>query len=118
MRWWPFSKREKINLVAIPRPEDAPPELFDRVTERDPEKAAQMMRQKARAQSVFSAKQAAMAGATHYRWRTAGDGDVCAACATRNGRRFAWAAPPPGGHPGACETCTGGWCRCYAETIV
>lgn len=63
--------------------------------------------------------QAHRAGATHYRWRTCGDSDVCEQCRKNDGRRFAFRKPPRAtGHPGEGRCCGHGHCRCYAEPIV
>jgi len=51
--------------------------------------------------------------ATHYVWRTRGDGKVRASHAANNGRVFAWDNPPPTGHPGEDFGC-----RCSAEPYV
>ncbi len=50
---------------------------------------------------------------THYIWRTRGDGKVRSSHAANNGRVFAWADPPPTGHPGEDYEC-----RCRAEPYV
>ena len=49
------------------------------------------------------------AGVNEYIWRTVGDDRVRPAHAARDGRRFAWGNPPPGGHPGEDYNC-----RCVA----
>jgi len=63
-------------------------------------------------------RNASAAGSTQYIWRSCGDEDVCAACATKNGKRFAWNSMPIGGHPGQSGCCPSGWCRCYAEAVI
>jgi len=57
-------------------------------------------------------------GATHYIWRTAGDGDVRESHAEMDGKVIAWAAPPTlsdgmTGHAGEFPNC-----RCFAEPII
>jgi hypothetical protein len=47
---------------------------------------------------------------SHYTWRTAGDNKVRDAHAALHGQVFAWASPPPAGHPGTEHNC-----RCWAE---
>jgi SPP1 gp7 family putative phage head morphogenesis protein len=49
-------------------------------------------------------------GAEAYFWRTLGDHRVRPEHQHREGKRFTWASPPSGGHPGS-EV----MCRCYAE---
>lgn len=53
------------------------------------------------------------AGVTEYIWRTANDNRVRSTHESRNGQRFRWDSPPPGGHPG-----TEVLCRCYAEPVI
>ncbi|GFO82237.1 MAG: hypothetical protein A49_18640 [Methyloceanibacter sp.] len=48
--------------------------------------------------------------ATHYIWRTRGDGKVRPSHAANDGKIFAWDDPPPTGHPGEDYGC-----RCWAE---
>ena len=57
-------------------------------------------------------------GSKLYIWRSCGDGDVCPACAGNNGKQFPWTKAPPSGHPGECETCSVGFCRCYAQAVL
>lgn len=126
--WWPFSKRPKpkaaswVNPVAIPIPEGMDPRIFDRVPDKlwrtDPQEAIRQIREKGIAMAQLTQRRAEYIGATHYIWRTAGDGDVCEVCAKRNGKRFAWKNPPLHGHPAECDACPQGWCRCYAEPII
>jgi SPP1 gp7 family putative phage head morphogenesis protein len=57
-------------------------------------------------------------GATHYIWRTAGDGDVRHSHAVMDGKVFAFMAPPTledgmTGNPGEFPNC-----RCFAEPII
>jgi SPP1 gp7 family putative phage head morphogenesis protein len=52
-------------------------------------------------------------GVERYRWRTVGDTRVRTEHAAREGRIFAWDAPPPDGHPGAPINC-----RCYPEPVL
>ncbi|MGR7993826.1 phage minor head protein [Xanthobacter sp. ZOL 2024] len=57
-------------------------------------------------------------GSKGYRWRSAGDSDVCDICAKNNGKFFKWNAPPPCGPPGTHSLCPDGHCRCYAEPDI
>lgn len=52
-------------------------------------------------------------GITHYIWRDSGDGDVRPEHHKRNGKRFSYDEPPPGGHPGQDIAC-----RCTAEPDI
>lgn len=121
---WPFSKKAKPkpHPIAIPMPEGIDPTAFDRVPMKlrraDPAAAAQGMREKNGKLFLFNRERAGLAGATHYRWRTAGDSDVCEVCAKRNGKKFAYHQAPPQGHAGICTACPQGFCRCYAEPII
>ena len=60
------------------------------------------------------------ADCTHYRWRSANDGDTCAICRKRDGKRFAYPAGDDlSRFPGTCTDCADdGGCRCYAEPIL
>ncbi|MDE2134687.1 MAG: hypothetical protein KGM97_06725 [Alphaproteobacteria bacterium] len=62
--------------------------------------------------------QAHRVGSRLYIWRSAGDSDVCPACAASDGKRFDWNVSPPHGHPGEAECITNGYCRCYAEAVL
>src|ERR1700728_4288373 len=57
-------------------------------------------------------------GSTKYIWHTCNDEAICAACARKDGKRFAWNSVPIGGHPGESDRCTSGSCRCYAEPTI
>jgi hypothetical protein len=57
-------------------------------------------------------------GVTHYRWRTAGDADVCKVCAKRNGKAFPYRAASDFQHPGLVDCCGEDACRCYCEAII
>jgi len=63
-------------------------------------------------------RNALLVGSKQYIWRSSGDGDVCPECAKKDGKRFSWKRPPPGGHPGETTCCSGEWCRCIAEAII
>ena len=63
-------------------------------------------------------KNAYLAGSKTYIWRTCADGNVCALCSRKNGKRFRWDVQPDQGHPGACLSCTLGFCRCFAEPVL
>lgn len=63
-------------------------------------------------------RRAEYVGSKGYRWRTAGDTDVCPTCAEHNGKFFKWTAPPPCGPPGTHSLCPQGYCRCYAEAQI
>lgn len=49
-------------------------------------------------------------GVTAYVWRTMNDNRTRPEHQRREGQRFTWKSPPPGGHPGRAVLC-----RCYAE---
>lgn len=53
------------------------------------------------------------AGITHYIWETAHDSRVRPWHRTRQGKKFAWSAPPPDGHPGIPIRC-----RCVALPVI
>jgi len=76
------------------------------------------MQAKSRAIFERDRKNALAAGSRIYTWRSCGDEGVCAACAKRNGKQFAWNSLPIGGHPGQSDCCSSGWCRCYAEAVI
>jgi hypothetical protein len=76
------------------------------------------MRAKSRAIFERDRRNALAAGSTMYIWRSCGDEDVCAACASKNEKRFAWNSIPIGSHPGQSDCCPSGWCRCYAEALI
>ena len=63
-------------------------------------------------------KNAVGIGSKKYIWRTCGDGDVCRACERNEGERFLWEQSPAIGHPGECQVCEIGFCRCYAEAVL
>lgn len=63
--------------------------------------------------SDLTATRQQAAGVTEYIWRTVNDNRVRSTHEPRNGQRFRWAEPPPGGHPG-----TEVLCRCYAEPVI
>lgn len=119
---WPFGRKKAPNPIAIPIPEGVDPAVFDHTSAKlwraDPEEAARQTRTKGIELARLTQRRAEMVGATHYYWRTAGDSDVCAVCAARSGKRFAWKKPPEHGHPSECTACPAGWCRCYAEPIL
>lgn len=119
---WPFKRRSMANPVVIPVPDDAPTGAYDRVSQKllkaNPAEASRQMREKGRAIAERDMQNALKAGATSYIWRTAGDGDVCERCSSRDGKRFTWKRPPAGGHPGTCADCPSGWCRCYAQPVI
>lgn len=72
-----------------------------------------------RAISAFQVQRAAKAGLTHYVWLTAGkNAGVCPRCVALDGKRFAYAKPPRGGHPGENACCPRGWCRCVAVAVI
>lgn len=83
----------------------------------DDEAYAAELRRRGISRSGLDRRRQMASGITHYRWRSMGDERTCPTCRKRDGKRFAWANPPPGGHPGegACEGC--GHCRCFAEPI-
>lgn len=65
----------------------------------------------------FSRAQAA--GITHYRWRSCGlNGGACAACLSREGKKFRLDSRPDHGHPGEGTCGERGFCRCYPEMII
>ncbi len=99
----------------VPRPKRKGP-LMEIKAEEDRYRTALRVR----AQSAFDCTRdvAAKAGAKRYIWRTCADADVCPICSQKNGRRFAFDKIPAGGHPGDCETCSVGYCRCYAEPVI
>lgn len=71
-----------------------------------------------RASTEFTKARAAVAGSTHFIWRTVGDSDVRASHRRLDGRMFRWDDPPecdPGIHalPGAVFNC-----RCIPEPIL
>ncbi len=86
-----------------------------------------MMRQ-ARLRFDFDRGRAEAIGVTHYRWRSAGDHDVCKVCRSRNGKRFLLRPADDFDHPGfmlcVCEPtddddeASSQPCRCYAEMLV
>jgi len=63
-------------------------------------------------------RRAVEVGSKGYRWRSAGDEDVCSICARHDGKFFGWDAPPPCGPPGTHSLCPQGYCRCYPEVIL
>ncbi len=73
------------------------------------------LRQSGQATFLRDKQNAISIGSRNYIWRTCKDGDVCPTCKKKHGKRFSWETAPSGGHPGFCETCTVGHCRCYAE---
>lgn len=71
-----------------------------------------------RVSTEITKARAAVAGSTHFIWRTAGDSDVRASHRKLDGKMFRWDDPPecdPGHHalPGAIWNC-----RCYAEAVI
>lgn len=108
--------------MAIPTPEGVDPTAFDRVPARllraDPSAAAREMRAKNGKLFAFDRERAELVGATHYRWRTCRDSNVCEVCAKRDGELFAYKIEPEHGHAGICTACPQGWCRCIAEPIL
>ena len=107
------------NPVAIPVPDGMPAELLVRVPTRQPrdpnrkrkrrtpeEKAAdhkawsEGMVQQNRVRFDFDRGRAEAIGLTHYRWRSAGDGDACKVCRSRNGKQFPLRAVNNFLHPG------------------
>jgi hypothetical protein len=98
-----------------------PPRKKGRTTEEqkaDWDQYCREMQAKSRAIFERDRKNAFAAGSTKYIWRSCGDEDVCAACATKNAKRFAWDSLPVDGHPGQSDRCSSGWCRCYAEAMI
>ena len=89
-RDWPTSERNPY-----PKKQGRPEEEFavDLVRYRH------LMRDKFVALEKFSRARAMSAGATHYHWRSCKDGDVCKACAKKDGKRFSYSEVPAGGHP-------------------
>lgn len=72
----------------------------------------------AKANAAITQARAEYVGATHYIWRTAGDGDVRSSHRDMEGKVFQFAAPPTledgmSGNPGEFPNC-----RCYAEPII
>lgn len=72
----------------------------------------------AKANAALTQARAQSVGATHYIWRTVGDGDVRDSHAAMEGKVFAYADPPyvegeGNHHPGEFPNC-----RCYAEPII
>jgi hypothetical protein len=132
---WLFRARPPANrpTFAIPITKDDPAELhvlaeprarFPRKRGRTPEQIAADLeayqadlRRKFQASFDLNRKRAMSIGSTHYRWKTSRDDGVCAVCAKREGRRFAWNIEPPHGHAGVCDACPKGYCRCGAEPI-
>lgn len=108
--------------MEIPIPEGVDPSAFDRVPFKtlrtDPSAEAGQIRRKNSKLFAFERMRAESVEATHYRWRTSGDSDVCEVCAGRNGRMFAYWAEPEHGHAGLCTACPQGWCRCIAEPVI
>lgn len=131
MSWWrALFKKTNRNPFALP-PEGFPPEMLRRVQPpsrsrklTEEEKAADLERyRRERRQSSSVAwehhrKQAEKAGCARYIWRSANDSDVCSICRGNNGKRFAYAKAPKGGHPGDGHDCATEPCRCYAEAII
>lgn len=79
---------------------------------------AREMRERFTLQSQYNIRRTVKAGITHYRWSTCKDERTCEECQKLEGRTFAYASPPPGGHPGQRQDCPRGWCRCVAMAIV
>ncbi len=84
----------------------------------DDGKYSEQLRLKSRAAFAQTRANAAKAGSTRYIWRTCGDADVCLFCAGKDGKKFNWDAKPGQAHPGDCEQCSVGHCRCFAEPIL
>lgn len=112
---WPFSKKAKptINPVAIPMPKVVDPSAFDRVPAKllrtQPSAAARQLREKNGKLFAFDRGRAELVGATHYRWRTCRNSDVCEICASRDGKTFAYKVKPEHGYAGICTACPQGW---------
>lgn len=72
----------------------------------------------AKANAAITQARSEYVGATHYIWRTAGDGDVRESHRQMDGKIFQFAAPPTlsdgmSGNPGEFPNC-----RCFAEPII
>jgi uncharacterized protein with gpF-like domain len=108
-------------LTQAPPPRAKPPKRRG-LTEEERKVEAERYNKQIRESAIYASNQtrekAEFIGATKYVWRTAGDSDVCAACATNNGKRFSWSKPPKTGAPGEHECEGGKWCRCCAEPII
>lgn len=76
------------------------------------------LRKKATESFEADRERALYIGSKKYIWRTSGDSDVCDVCAKNSGKRFFWRANLAHGHPGECDACPSGHCRCYAEAVV
>lgn len=92
---------------------------LDRTTEVTESRATMIARTEiAKANSSLTQARAQYVGATHYIWRTAGDGDVRESHAEMDGKIFRFDQPPAvegeGNHgPGEIYNC-----RCFAEPII
>ena len=98
-----------------------PPRKKGRTTEErkaDWDQYCREMQAKSRAIFERDRRNALAAGSTKYIWRSCGDERVCAVCATKNGKRFAWNSLPINGHAEQSDCCRSGWCRCYAEAVL
>jgi len=79
---------------------------------------AKVRLERGRALSAYNQKRAKQMGITHYTWRWSGAGNSCDRCKVLDGKRFAWAKPPPGGHPGECACGPHGVCGCVARNEI
>jgi len=72
----------------------------------------------AKANSAITQARAEFVGATHYIWRTAGDGDVRESHAELDGQVFRYDDPPSVGDEGNHGPGEYPNCRCYSEPII
>ena len=120
----PFKRKEPPRQIGADSTKNSPNPKKQRKPRRTREQIEEDERQlAARLRERFSLtferdrEQALYAGSTGYIWRSSGDGDVCSACARKNGKRFRWTETPKGGHPGTFSECDVGYCRCFVEPI-
>lgn len=99
----------------------APPRRRGRTPEQqeaDWREYCQKLQAQRRATFEWEARRAQAIGCTHYRWRGVNDSVACPVCKAKEGKRFAFAVRPKGGHPGDGECCPDGQCRCCAVPIL
>jgi len=138
---WLFGKKKsaepKRPSIAIPTPDDYPPELLapsvpyerpphrkgkrytpeEREEQRNHENAQMLPRNIARHRYDIGRLKGLRV--THFKWRGCGAGSGwCSFCRKMDGKKFAYSEMPTGKAPGTFICDNGHVCRCYCEPVI